>query len=87
MTFVVFSITVIAWSLIMLRGVIVRSAAILLSSGAVLLAGIGSIALDVQRLVIAQRAQPSPLEVRVIHRGTWWQLVYSRGGVNFTNGE
>jgi cytochrome c oxidase subunit II len=87
-TFVVYSVAVIAWSLSVLRW----SASIRRGRGkmtmcwlswATLLAASGSIASDLRSIGLARSASISDLDVRIVRRGDWWQLDYSRGGVVF----
>lgn len=87
--FVVFSTAVIAWSLAVFRWAISihrgRGRRLMqLLSYAAIAAGVASIASDVHSIRIGRSSRPSDLLVRVIRRGAWWQLDYSRQGVSFT---
>lgn len=89
MTFAIFSVAVIAWSLSVLRWAIsIRRGRgrrmMQLLSGAVIVAGATSTVADVQLIRIAQSARPSDLDIRIIRQHDWWQLDYSRPGVSFT---
>jgi cytochrome c oxidase subunit 2 len=85
-TFVVYSVAVIAWSLSVLRwSISIRRGRGRMTmwwlSWAVLLAASGSIASDLRSIELARSASISDLEVRIVRRGAWWQLDYSRQGV------
>jgi cytochrome c oxidase subunit 2 len=85
-TFIVFSMAVIAWSLSVLRwSISIRRGRgrkmMRLLSCAVIVAGAFSIASDVRFIAMARSAAPSDLDVKIIRRGSWWQLDYAQRGV------
>ncbi len=78
MLFLLFAIAVIAWSVAAFLGKAKWM------SWIVLVAAIASMWSDLRAIHFARSAAKSDLEIRIIRRGDWWQLNYSRSGVSFT---
>ena len=89
MAFAVFAVLAVAWSLAVMRWAFSLrrgsgKTAVQVLSCAALIAAVISTAFDLRAMQVARGARSSDLDVRVIRRGDWWQLVYARDGVSFT---
>lgn len=89
MAFAVFAVLAVAWSLAVMRWAFSLrrgrgKRAVQVLSCAALIAAVISTAVDLRAMQVARSARSSDLDVRIIQRGDWWQLVYARDGVAFT---
>jgi cytochrome c oxidase subunit 2 len=86
--FVVFAVAAIAWALSLLRWALTKSGRgvtpIWALGSVVAVAGAMSLAGDVRSIAGVVRAPDADVQIRIIHRPTWWQLEYARHGVAFT---
>jgi cytochrome c oxidase subunit 2 len=86
--FLLFAAAALFWVLNLLRwafAVRVRSAGRLIVAASCLaaVAAAASIGSDVHAIRAARIARRSDVEIRIVRRGSWWQLLYSRNGVSF----
>lgn len=86
-TFVVFAIASMAWSLGVLRSVVSkarRRVFFIVTSALAVAAALASAAMDLRSARIAASAHPSNVGIRVVRQGDWWQLEYARPGLAVT---
>jgi cytochrome c oxidase subunit 2 len=85
-TFLVFALAAMAWSLMVVRWTFTRRGARPMLLVSIIVAGAAavSVALDVRAIDSAWTARRSTLMIRVTRQDGWWQLDYMRDGVAFT---
>jgi len=85
--FIIFAIAAIAFGLCAFRwGISIRGRgrrAALLTSSVAGVAALASLVADVRAVPAASEATASPLAIRIVRRGDWWQLRYDRDGLSF----